>query len=407
MKFYSFKPKGAALMNKSTRLKNNLLPIIFIFVFMILGAFAENVRGVFIPLFKKDFSINDTNIGLILTISSLGYIIFTYVGGILCEKIGQKKVLTLGLLAIIISLLGLGLFKLYGLFLVSMFILNIGLALISIAINTITPILFVSFQAVLMNLTHFCYGLGSTIIQRTSGILVFEGISWRTIYLAEAIIFLIVLVLFMPVKVPNSHKSKGESKSKIKNSDIFKNKLLYFYMLGLGFYVFAELGTGNWFVNYMESIYSFDKSRSSLYLSLFFGVFTFGRLVGGFIVEKIGYFKTVYISLIIALIFNLTGLFLGEKGMIIVSLSGLFFAVTFPTMILSVSKVFKEHSAYATGVIVTATSSTNMLLNMLMGYLNDSIGVAKAFYLIPISLIISVIFIFTIYKNVNMKIEQG
>jgi fucose permease len=258
-----------------------------------------------------------------------------------------------------------------------------------------------------MNLTHFCYGLGSTIIQRTSGILVFEGISWRTIYLAEAIMFLVVLVLFMTVKIPNPHKSKVESKSQIKNSHIFKNKLLYFYMLGLGFYVFAELATGNWFVNYMENVYAFDKSRSSLYLALFFGIFTFGRLVGGFVVEKIGYFKTVYISLILALIFNLAGLTLGERGMIIVSISGLFFAITFPTMILSVSKVFKENSAYATGVIVTATSSTNMLLNMLMGYLNDNIGVAKAFYLIPISLIVSVIFIFTIYKNVNMKIEQG
>ena len=93
-------------MNSRKRHKtNNILPIVSIFIMMILVAIFENVRGVFIPIFKKDFSINDTTIGIMLTFSSLGYIVFTYIGGILCEKIGQKKVFSLGFIFLIISLL--------------------------------------------------------------------------------------------------------------------------------------------------------------------------------------------------------------------------------------------------------------------------------------------------------------
>jgi fucose permease len=381
--------------------RSYILPIIFIFTMMILVATAENVRGVFIPLFKRDFSINDTNIGVMLTISSLGYILFTYIGGVLCGKIGQKNVFICGITCIIVSLFGLGIFHNYHLFLLSMFILNVGLSLISIAINTIVPVLFISYQAVLMNLTHFCYGLGSATVQRVSGILLFNGISWRVIYLSEAVLFFILLILFIPIKIPNIHKSSKEREIKDRKADLFRNKLLYFYMFALGFYVFAEMGTGNWFINYMEKVYIFDKEKSSLYLSLFFGIFTIGRLMGGFVVEKIGYVKAVFISLVIALIIYLIGINLGPKGMIVISIAGFFFAVTFPTLVLTISKVFKGNVAYATGVIVTASSTTNMVLNMLMGFLNDKIGEYRAFYLIPISLALSIIFIFAIYRNID------
>lgn len=387
-------------MTKELKKIRYVIPIIFIFTMMILAATAENVRGVFIPLFKKDFLINDTEIGFMLTVSSLGYIIFTYFGGILCERFGQKKVFIAGFICLVASLTGLGFSYNYYFFLLSMFVMNIGLALISIAINTIIPVLFISFQAVLMNLTHFCYGLGSTVVQRTAGILLFRGMNWRIIYLTEAALFFVVLLLFLPIKIPSTHKSTEKS-DRAKGRALFKNKLTYFYMLGLGFYVFAELGTGNWFVNFVEKTYSFDKSKSSFYLALFFGIFTFGRLVGGFVAERLGYIRTVLVSLIIAVILYLTGMNLGESGMYIISVSGLFFAVTFPTIVVTISKVFKESGAYATGIIITASSATNMILNMLMGFLNDNIGVDKAFYLIPISLVISILFIFGIYKNVK------
>ncbi len=387
-------------MSENLKKKQYIIPIVFIFMMMILNATAENVRGVFIPLFKNDFSINDTEIGFMLTVSSVGYIVFTYIGGVLCEKFGQKKVFIAGFISMVIALLGLWMSYSYSIFLISMFILNIGLSLISIAINTIIPVLFLSFQAVLMNLTHFCYGLGSTIIQRTSGILLFKGVSWRVIYLAEAILFLVVFLFFLPVKLPNVHKTKNADNN-VKKSELFKNKLLYFYMFALGFYVFAEMGTGNWFVNFIEKTYSYDKSKSSFYLALFFGIFTFGRLVGGFVAEKFGYIKTVLVSLIIALVLYITGINLGQSGLVIISISGLFFAVTFPTIVVTISKVFKENGAYATGIIVTISSTTNMVLNMVIGFLNDNIGVYKAFYLIPISLVVSILFVFAIYKNVK------
>lgn len=381
--------------NKNTT--TNKIAIIFIFAMMVLMATAENVRGVFIPLFKHDFSINDTSIGFMLVVSSIAYIIFTYIGGELCEKIGQKKVYIIGFLAIIASLITLGFSYNYYVFLIGMFLMNIGLSVASIATNTLIPVLFISFQAILINVTHFCYGLGSTVAQRVAGVLLFNGVNWRYIYLVEAFLFMILTVVFMFVNMPESIKNANVKTKKI---DVYKDKLVYFYMFGLGFYVFAEIGTGNWFVNFMENNYNYDKSRSSFYLALFFGIFTLGRLLGGFVVERMGYFKTLLTSLVIGAILYLSGIFIGEKGMIVISVAGFFFAITFPTMVLTISKVFKQNGAYTMGLILTISSTTNMLLNLLMGFLNDKIGTYFAFYLIPISLIISITFIFLINKEV-------
>ncbi len=384
--------------------KNSILPIIFIFLMMILTAICDNVRGVFIPVFKRDFSVNNTSIGFMLTAASLGYIICTYIGGILCEKIGQKKVYTLGYIFIIISLIALSVSPNFNILLLSIFFLNIGQSLISIATNTLVPILFLSFQAILMNLTHFCYGLGSAFAQRFSGIMLYRGVSWRQIYLIIAIFAAILFLFFIFVKMPEPHRTKVETI--IDKKQIYKNRLIYLYIFALGFYIFAEVGTGNWFVNFMEKNYNYNKSQSSFYISIFFAAFALGRFVGGFIVEKTGYINTVLISSISAFILYTLGLSLNEKGLIIVAISGFFFSIVFPTTVLTINKVFKENSAYVTGIIVTFGSAISMILNLAMGYLNDNISVYLAYWLIPASLVISIVFTYLIYINTKDNLNK-
>lgn len=377
--------------------KNNYVVIVFIFMLMILNAMAENTRGIFIPSFKSDFSIDNTGIGVMLFIGSLAYILFSYIGGILCEKIGQKRVIMLGVSFMTLSLILLSVVDSYMGFLIGMFIMNIGLSLISISINTIVPVLLISYQAILMNIIHFCYGVGGASGQAIGGELMSRGFTWRNIYLGISVLFVILLILFAFIKMPHTHKHNEGNKISILN--VLKNKVVFFYVFALGFYVFAEVATTSWLVNYIKDNYKYDSSKSAFYSVMFLVIFSIGRLVGGFVVEKLGSLKTIMGSLIIAVSLFTLGLVIGEKGLIVISSSGFFFAITFPTLVLTISKVFKQNTSYITGVIVTLTSSVNMILNLVIGKLNDKIGTYFAFYMIPISLIISIIFIYLIYIN--------
>jgi len=377
--------------------KHNILLLSFIFSIMIIIAMGDNVRGVFIPQFKIEFKTQNTQMGIMLMICSLGYMTFTYFGGILCEIIGQKKVMLMGLILCILSLLGLYFSPSFPFLLIGLFVLNSGVALLAIGINTLIPILLIGFQATLMNLIHFFYGLGATITQRTAGWMLYKGVSWREIYLFLGIIFMVVFIGFLFVHVP---KSEGiRTSNKIKYKAIFSNKMLYFYIFALGLYVAAELGTGNWFINFMRGSYGFDENKSAFYSSLFFGVFTIGRLFGGFIIERFNHIKSVFLSLTLGFLLYLLGLLLKDVGVIFISISGIFFAIAFPTIVVTIRSVFPSNSSYITGIIITSASAMSMLVNLFLGWLNDIIGVYRAFYLIPISLLISIIFVYLIYKE--------
>jgi fucose permease len=370
-----------------------------------LNAMAENTRGIFIPSFKSDFNIDNTGIGIMLFIGSLGYVLFSYIGGILCEKIGQKRVIVLGLFFMFLSLVLLSEVNGYTTFLIGIFIMSMGVSLTGIAVNTLVPVLILSYQAILMNLIHFCYGVGGASGQAIGGILMSKGYTWRNIYLGLSILFLILLITSIFVKFP--HTYKYNEKNKINISEILRNKLIYFYVCALGFYVFAEIATVSWLVNHIKDNYNYNSSKSAFYSVMFLIVFSIGRLVGGFVVEKLDYLKTTMASLIIAVCLFTFGLIIGQDGLIIISISGFFFAIAFPTIVLTISKVFKQNISYITGLIVTLTSLVNMLLNLAIGKLNDVIGTYFAFYMIPISLIISIIFIYLIYINATKNFSVG
>ncbi|WP_051540550.1 MFS transporter [Clostridium ihumii] len=374
--------------------------LIFAFITMLLIAVVDNIKGVLVPAFKTSFSINNSQVGDIFFIGSIAYVLFTYLGGILCEKLGQKKTYGLGFIIIIFSSLLFYISKTYLMFLICIFILNIGIALVAISVNTLVPMISIGFQALAMNLTHFCYGAGSTITQLTTGIVLSKGVSWRNIYLFISVLFLLAFIMFIFIKIPkNNIQDNIDNVKNYKIKDALKEKLFYYYSFALGFYVFAEVATANWLVNFLQESYKFDYKMSSIYLSVFFILLTLGRLFGGFIVEKVGHLKSVIIALFIALILYTISLIIGGKFIFLICISGLFFSIVFPTVVSTIGINFRENSIYMSGIIITTSSIINMILNKFMGNLSDLIGTHKAFYMVPISLIIAIIFSIITYKN--------
>lgn len=384
--------------------KLNLTTNVMIFIIMASIAIIDNTKGIFIPVFKETFNASNTNMGIMLTVCSLGYIIFTYIGGILCEKLSQKKVIYIGLVIIIISTLLVSLSNMYILLLIGMFLANMGIAFVMIGLNTLIPVLFIAYQAIMMNIAHCCYGFGSTIGQFSIGKILDNGVSWRYVYLGIGFLFSLILVLVIKINLPkvNTNEEKGLSLG-----EVFKKKYVYLYAIALGTYIFAEMGISNWMVNYLMTTYNIHASTGATVLATFFFLLTIGRLFGGFIAEKVGYLQSVVGALSIAVVLLFLGLIFGKKLMVLLCISGLFFSIAYPTIVTTISKVFRKNSAYISGVILTMASTISMILNFIIGRLNDVIGTERAFYLIPVSLVISVSFILFIYISKYSLFKRG
>lgn len=358
-----------------------------VFFTMLVVAFIDTSKGVYVPSFKRYFEVGDVEIGWYLLVSSLFYVLGTYVSGELIQSRGRSFTVKLASVCTMLGLLLISLFGgLYSFYISTMFI-NFGISAIAISINTLISSLDVKNSAVLMNAVHFLFGLGATIMHKAGGILMDMGYDFRTVYFVLMILMASVYALAMLMDMPEGKNDASESiKYKFAGDEL---KLMFIISLALGLYVAAELQTASWYVNYMGKAFSMRENDASTYSALFFLIFSFGRLFGGFAAEKIGYMKSVTISSLMAAAIYMLGLIMGRHGLLLISFSGLFFSIVFPTVVLTLKYYFKNSINRSSGIVISLASLLNMGIGLMMGVLADKVGIEKAMFIIPLFLIVS------------------
>ncbi len=237
--------------------------------------------------------------------------------------------------------------------------------------------MFVRNSAVMMNLTHLFYGLGSSIGPKYAGWMIKNGISWNYTYFYSVIPGVAVFIYLCMVSFPQS--VNGDSEGKIPAGAAISDVKVWLFVGLLGFCEVIELGTGNWLVNFLQKEWGMNVDKSSFYLSLFFITFTLGRLFGGYIAEKLGYIRIIFIFTVVSLALQLSGLVLGRSFAFLFSFTGFFISIMFPTVMAIIMKEFKEGMGTKMGIIITASGSVNMISNWLIGKTNDLLGVTAGF----------------------------
>ncbi|HHY80580.1 MAG TPA: MFS transporter [Thermoanaerobacter sp.] len=368
-------------------MRKNAYTIVIIYLLMMLIGIVENVKGPLIINIKTFYGVDYTMMGLFLSVGSFGFILSTFLGGFLADKIGRKSVLISGLILIIAGILGIFAARKFIVFLIFAFVMNMGMGLLEIGINAVASIVFIVNQALMMNLLHFFYGVGAIISPNMTAKLLHINFSWQQVYLTVGAIAFILMLAALEIKMHG--EKKHIARDKIDYIQILSDKRMWLFASMLGFYVASELGIGNWAVTFFSAQYKMDNTISSLYLGLFFATFTFGRLVGGFIVERIGYIKSLFIFSLVSSILIASGM-AGRNFAFLISVAGFFYSIIFPTTIAIVMKEFKQHVTIIIAIILTISSTINMLANFLIGRLNDIFGVFIGFSAILIFMILVV-----------------
>ncbi len=390
--------------------KQNKIIVAIMFITMLSISMSENTRGVFVPIFKASFSINDAGIGLLFFLSSCSYMLATFLAGHVIDIISRKRTMILGSILLMLGTYIIASAKMIHLFYLGFIVSNMGMGSMALAVNTIIPKLKVRNTAVMMNLVHFVYGVGATITHKTCGILLKKGLNYGQIYYillaSTSLVFIGILFTHFSEDGKKIEKQIIRKKEKVR---FHKGEytLLTLMALSLGLYIGAELQTGNWLVEYIKTAFSYSENKASNFSALFFLFFSLGRLFGGFVAEKIGYLKSVILSTATATVIYSIGLMLGSQGLILISISGIFFSIVFPTIILSVHDFFGEKLNKATGIIVTIASGTNMILGFVIGYTSKQIGIQRAMYIIPILLLISTIGVIMVHKKGHGLISRS
>ncbi|MDC3417370.1 MFS transporter [Aquibacillus salsiterrae] len=332
---------------------------------------SENIKGPAIPKIQADFQVSESQLGILLALNALGFLIACLYTSTLINKIGVK--LTSIILFSAMALSGYFIYLSNSFFMLSAsyFFLNVGNGMLEISLAIIAARIFTKNTGTMLNLSHFFYGLGSTVapIFATSmmGWVIFNSeLGWRGMYLIMLSFSLLPIIPVVLSNFSNENTIQGERTS-IKG--LTRDRIAWLIVFALTFGVVAELGMASWLVNYLIKVYDWTLDEASKLLSVFFLLFMFARLLLGPVTDKFGYTKSVIIFSGLAGISSLAAISIGEEAAILFAIAGIWVAPIYPTMMALLAKRYAKGTDSAITFTVSLIGIGSIVGNLLIGYI--------------------------------------
>ncbi|QKX17624.1 sugar MFS transporter [Microbulbifer sp. YPW1] len=286
-----------AAMVSSDSSTNYLVPLAFLTILFFMWGFITALNDVLIPHLQNVFNL--TNLQALLVqfaffiayfIVSFVYFVYALKAGDLLVRFGYQNGLSVGLA---IMSVGCALFwpaavlKSYGFFLVALFVLAGGMAVLQIAANPYVSILGKPEGApARLNLSQALNSLGTTLAPVIGAALIFSHVSAdadvNTVvppYLFMAATLLAMAVFFKVVKLPNLHTEVAPTENRY---GVFQHTHLLLGALSIFMYVGAEVALGSVLIKYLglPEIAGLNEMQASVYLALYWAGLMVGRFLG-------------------------------------------------------------------------------------------------------------------------------
>jgi FHS family L-fucose permease-like MFS transporter len=294
---FSKKPMSLRPANKGTTYR---MPFAIMTILFFMWGFMTVWNDILIPRFKEAFTLDYFHAMLIqfaffgaYTVGSLIYYVISIFSGDPINRIGYKNGVIAGLL---IAAFGSALFypaailTSYPFFLVALFIVGLGFAMLQIAANPYVTILGPERTASSrLNLSQAFNSFGTTIGPLIGGWLIFTFFTSKTAhgadsvkipYLCFAVVFVLLAVFFKFMHLPSFTNTESISQG----GGALKHPHTVLGMLAIFMYVGGEVGVGSAVINYLglPKLGGLGHESASKFLAFYWGGLMIGRFMGAF-----------------------------------------------------------------------------------------------------------------------------
>ncbi|KOR89831.1 MFS transporter [Paenibacillus solani] len=353
--------------------KDYTLHLATIFLGFIIFGISENIKGPAIPRIQFDFNLDEMQIGTLLSLNALGYLIACSFTALLTRKIGIKWVTILAFGSMAVSGIFIFLSHSYPTFTASYFFMYIGNGMLEIGLAILAARIFVRNTGTMMNLSHFFYGISSTVAPMiASGLMtvtVFQyTLDWRGMYLAMLMLSILPMIPALMSKFPGDDLSVTE-RTPLKV--LVKDRALWLVVLILSFGVVSEMAVGGWLVNFLEKSYQWEPTAAAGMLSAFFLCFSAARLLLGPITDRIGFTLSIIILSALTGVCTFIAIFGGESYAFLFAAAGIGIAPIYPTVMALIAKRYPKESDTAITFIVTMMGIGSVIGNYAIGAITN------------------------------------
>lgn len=348
------------------------------FAFLIFG-FADNLKGPILPVLLEEYNLSYAQGSNILLMLYLGFMLSILGSGFIAGKYGNRNILLLAGLIISGSVIGMSLVHdqifLYPLY----FTIGIAIGGIEIGANGAITDIYHENSGKYLNLLAVFHGAGSMIAPWLMGIILGKGMPWQTVYRGSIIPIFLFPLLFIFLKIITKGEKIIQLKPDKENKQFFFNTNLVLLALLIFLYVSSEISFSSWLVDYLYKARSFSIKSASIMLTAFWGLVMFGRFIASFVVDKIGYLKSLIITIFLAIISFGLGILPGKMFAYFLPLTGFFFALMFPTVTALAAGLFPDKKAKVFSFLFFFAGLGGLAGPWLVGYSANWFGIALGF----------------------------
>lgn len=352
--------------------------------------FVDNLKGATLPLLLSDLRFNYTIGGTIQQGAYLGFLVAAMVASLLLIVLRHRAVLLIGSGCLVVGMLGFSFLSDNKILLVSMIVIGLGLG----TLDLLGVRLIVDFRSEkkgkYLNLSAFFHGLASMIAPIFAGLILSNGFTWRNVYLFGILLVVLFVIFFLVARLPKIIISDVPQTSILRQiiTSVQDRRIWLFYIL-IVCYVAVENGFAVWLIEYLQKARGQSSDLSITFLSMFFFFIMTGRLLGSFIVEKIGNLKLLLIASVGALICLVLGMFGRYPLVYCLPLTGLFLSIIFPTTTAAASDEMRGSKDVQFALFFTLAGLGGIIGSWAIGVISDYIGLQIGFgFLILMVLII-------------------
>jgi len=388
-----------------------VLPFVLITSLFFLWAFGVNLNDVLIPHFKSAFSLSDFQSSFIQVAFFGGYFLAALVAGRLMERIGYKRGILSGLFlcaAGAFLFVPAGSLGVYGLFLLSSFVLACGQSFLEVAANPYATILGPPESSERrLNVAQSFNGVGYFVALFVIGPMILSAsvpaaeelarlspaalqayresqtATVRMPYLVIGGIFLVVATVIYFAHLPEIHEQAavGEAEASATWRGVLAHKHLVSGVVAQFLYVGAQVGVGSFVIRFvMHAQPLLGPRAASRYLAFHAFAFMSGRFIGSALMKPIPPSRLLAVfgfgALVCALVATSTT---GLIPIYAVVLIGFFHSIMFPTIFALGIKNLGRFAKRGSSLLIMAISGA-MVVPPIMGKISDLSNIQRAFW---------------------------
>lgn len=389
--------------------KHYLVILIFLIFFAI--SFLTNILGSINPNVSDSFSLNGTMTGLLPFSFFIAYALMSIPSGMIVQKFNEKKSLVFAWILAFTGALLFSLLPIFPVFLCSLFLIGCGMSLLQVALfpllrvtggeehfafnNLIVQLVF----GIASFLSPFVYSylvtnlstqhVNSGLFINFMAFLTPLHLPWVSIYWIFAFISFLMVAIILLVRFPNVIRKEDEIVGAWKTHiELFRQKTVILFFLGIFAYVGMEQGIANWISEFLRSYHGFKPElEGAATVGLFWGMMTIGCILGLVLLKIIDskivlriFTSFAFIALTITLFGNARMALFGfpALGFCLSVMYGIIFS-------LALNSVSKYHGSFA-GILCTAIAG-GAIFSLLIGKLKDVIGLQAGMMILYLPLL--------------------